>query len=61
MIITTKLIKSAMMGISLIWLGIFSILLSLMDFLRALGISAGVALVMIGFVLTQITVLEDTK
>jgi hypothetical protein len=61
MIITTKTIKGYLLGVGLIWFGIFALFITLdSPFKIALGISASIALIMIGYMLMKLTVLVDT-
>jgi hypothetical protein len=61
MIITTKTLKGNLLGIACIWFGSLAILLRILNFLDAVSISSGLALILIGRLLMQLTVLEDTN
>jgi hypothetical protein len=60
MIITTKTLKGNLLGIACIWMGSLSILMRFLTFFDSLSISSGLALILIGRLLMQLTVLEDT-
>ena len=62
MIITTKTIKGYLLGTGLVWFGLFAILLQSpnLTFEQSLGISSGIALCLIGYMLMKLTILVDT-